>query len=66
MKHVDIEHPTDQAEAWEDALRLSDHASDFVRHIRGMMEGADGEDDPAMDCTNFSVERPRFDHERVD
>jgi hypothetical protein len=34
MKRVDIEHPTDQAEAWEDALRLSDHASDFVRHIK--------------------------------
>ena len=66
MKRVDIEHPTDQAEAWEDALRLSDHASDFVRHIKGMMEGVGGSVGFATDGTNFSAERPRFDHERVD
>jgi hypothetical protein len=60
MKRVDIEHPTDQAEAWEDALRLSDHASDFVRHIKGMMERAGGAVGFATDGTNFRAIKTTF------
>jgi hypothetical protein len=60
MKRVDIEHPTDQAEAWEDALRLSDHASDFVRHIKGMMERAGGAVGCATDGTYFRAIKTTF------